>query len=176
MSIFNKPILTKANCAYFIIAIIIGVILAIGVSPFTYHPAPLQVPEDQYQPFQHPAPAAPTLAPQFVPGSSVDAQKDVVPDKYAPAKPPVVVTTAPLPTITPTPQQPTPVQTYDYCTKDYCTKGSSAWNTTAFASVLLFLYLIAYYDMLHQSKISWIHLIYNKSNYILITDDNRYRD
>jgi hypothetical protein len=99
--IFDKPILTKANIAYFCIALIFGTILAFGIASITYQPLPLQVQENPYAPVKPPAPAIVTQAPQYVPGSSADNHKNDIPDQYAPVLPPVIVTTQPLPTATP---------------------------------------------------------------------------
>lgn len=77
---------------YLILAIVFGILLSVGVNWMTYEPQPLQVPLTQYQPAQAPAPAIPTVVP------ALTKQKD----PFAPAPAPVIVTTEPLPTITPT--------------------------------------------------------------------------
>jgi len=93
-------ILTRQNLIYFGAALLVGAIFAFGISSLTYQPVPLQVTENPYTPATPPTPAVTILAPQYVPGSYADANKNTTGDPYAPAAAPVVVTTAPLPTIT----------------------------------------------------------------------------
>jgi hypothetical protein len=93
-------LLTKNNLIYFGAALIVGACLAFGIASTTYEPVPLQVLENPYQPIAPPAPAVTVLPPQFVPGSMA-SQVNTTDDPYAPAPAPVIVTTAPLPTITP---------------------------------------------------------------------------
>ena len=96
-------IFTKQNLIYFGVALIVGAVFAFGISSFTYQPVPLQATENPYAPITPPAPAVTILPPQYVPGSYADANKNTTGDPYAPAAAPVVVTTAPLPSITPVP-------------------------------------------------------------------------
>lgn len=93
-------ILTKTNILYVAIAVVFGLVVAFGYSGMSYHPLPLQVKEDLYMPAPAPTAAIPTVAPQPIKGSNADKPADPT-DKFAPAQAPVVVTTAPLPTITP---------------------------------------------------------------------------
>jgi hypothetical protein len=93
-------ILTRQNLIYFGAALLVGAIFAFGISSLTYQPVPLQVTENPYTPTTPPTPAVTILAPQYVPGSYADANKNTTGDPYTPAPAPVVVTTAPLPTIT----------------------------------------------------------------------------
>lgn len=97
-------------------AILVGLIVSFGYSGLSYHPLPLQVKEDIYSPAPVPTAAIPTLAPQLIPGSTASNPPDPN-DPYAPSPPPVVVTTQPLPTIT-------PVKTQNACCLD------SNWNNT----------------------------------------------
>jgi hypothetical protein len=124
--IFSKPLLTKANLIYLGIALFVGGIISFGIVGMTYHPVPLQVPEDQYLPIAPPTPAIPTLAPQFIPNSSADEGKDAVPDKFAPAKPPMIVTTQPLPSIT-------PVGSSQTIAVSKC--NPNAWNSTSYCVI-----------------------------------------
>jgi hypothetical protein len=96
-------ILTRTNLIYFGVALLIGVCFSFGISSITYQPVPLQVTENPYAPAIAPTPAVTVLAPQYVPGSYADANKNTSSDPYAPAPAPVIVTTAPLPSITPIP-------------------------------------------------------------------------
>jgi len=93
-------LLTKNNLIYFGAALIVGACLAFGIASLTYEPVPLQVHENPYKPVAPPVPAVTVLPPQFVPGSMADLTNRTD-DPYAPAPAPVIVTTAPLPTITP---------------------------------------------------------------------------
>lgn len=83
--------------SYLVAAVIFGIVVAFGVGAMTYRPLPVQVQINQYAPMKAPEPAIPTVAPTVNPGPQ---------SPYAPAPAPVVVTTAPLPTITaaPTPE------------------------------------------------------------------------
>ena len=96
-------ILTRTNLIYFGVALLIGVCFSFGISSITYQPVPLQVTENPYAPAIAPTPAVTVLAPQYVPGSYADANKNTSSDPYAPVPAPVIVTTAPLPSITPIP-------------------------------------------------------------------------
>ena len=96
-------ILTRTNLIFFGVALLIGVCFSFGISSITYQPVPLQVTENPYSPAIAPTPAVTVLAPQYVPGSYADANKNTSSDPYAPAPAPVIVTTAPLPSITPIP-------------------------------------------------------------------------
>lgn len=91
-----------AYFAYFALALLLGVILAFGVASVLHQPLPLQVP----------------LSTQTLPdGTHTD--KDI----YAPAPAPIIVTTAPLPTITPVQTTVSPPGT------NMC-GINSAWNST----------------------------------------------
>jgi len=79
---------------YLALAVVFGIVLSVGINWMTYKPEPLQVPLNQYQPAQAPAPSVPTVAPSIK-----------VTDPFAPAPAPVIVTTEPLPSITPAPAQ-----------------------------------------------------------------------
>jgi len=80
---------------YVVAAVIVGLVFSIGIVGSTHNQAPLQVQLQQYQPAAPPAPAIPTQAPQLVVDNTVKT------GDFDPAPAPVVVTTAPLPTITP---------------------------------------------------------------------------
>jgi hypothetical protein len=88
--------------SYVVAAVIFGIVMAFGIGAMTYHPLPVQVQINQYAPIKVPAPSELTLAPQYVPGSAA-SKPTPANDPYAPAQAPVVVTTQPLPTITPEP-------------------------------------------------------------------------
>jgi hypothetical protein len=92
--------LTKTHILYALIAVTVGFVFAFGYSGLTYHPLPLQVTEDIYRPAPVPTAAIPTLSPQLIKGSTAAKPSDPN-DPYAPAPAPVVVTTQPLPDITP---------------------------------------------------------------------------
>jgi hypothetical protein len=90
---------------YVLAALGIGLILSFGIVGMMPHQAPMQVQLTQYQPLPPPTAAIPIQTPQLVPGSAADLKKADPNDKFAPAPAPVVVTTQPLPTITPQPTQ-----------------------------------------------------------------------
>lgn len=75
---------------YVIGAVLFGLVAAFGISAMTYHPLPVQVQVNQYVPVKAPEPVVPTIAPVVRPTGP-----------FAPAPAPVVVTTQPLPSITP---------------------------------------------------------------------------
>ena len=85
--------------SYLVAVVIFGLAAAFGMAAFTHQPLAVQVQINQYQPIQAPAPAIPTQAPQLVVDHTVKT------GKFDPAAAPVVVTTQPLPTITPEPTQ-----------------------------------------------------------------------
>lgn len=91
---------TKTYVLYVLVAVTVGFVFAFGYSGLSYHPLPLQVKEDIYHPAPAPTGAIPTLAPQPIKKSTADKPTDPN-DPYAPAPAPVVVTTQPLPDITP---------------------------------------------------------------------------
>lgn len=80
----------KIPVIYVIGAILFGLVAAFGIAAMTYHPLPVQVQVNQYAPVRAPEPAIPTIAPVHTPSKPFD-----------PAPAPVVVTTQPLPSITP---------------------------------------------------------------------------
>jgi len=88
-------------------AVIFGLVCAFGIAAMTHQPLPVQVQINQYAPIKPPAPAIPTVAPVSTPGKPFD-----------PAPSPVIVTTQPLPTITP---EPTPVGKCDVKSDDIAT-------------------------------------------------------
>ena len=114
-------ILTRTNLIYFGVALLIGVCFSFSISSITYQPVPLQVTENPYAPITPPTPAVTALAPQYVPGSYADANKNTSSDPYAPAPAPVIVTTAPLPSITPVPTA---------SSSNKCNGLNPAWNQT----------------------------------------------
>ncbi len=116
-------ILTRKNLIYFGFALVVGTIFAFGISSLTYQPVPLQVTENPYTPALPPSPSVTVLPPQYVPGSYADANKNTTGDPYAPAPAPVIVTTAPLPSIT-------PAQTPQAAGKNPCGGLNPAWNQT----------------------------------------------
>jgi hypothetical protein len=79
----------KIYFAYFVIAILVGVIFSFGYVGTFQQKEPLQVQLEQYQPYQAPAPAVPTIAPAVQPTG-----------EFAPAPAPQVIPTQVLPTIT----------------------------------------------------------------------------
>lgn len=85
--------ISKKHFGYFAIAILVGLIFSFGLASMLHQPLPVQVQLSQYQPAQPPTPAIPTIV-QTPPSKG----------NFDPASAPVVVTTAPLPTITPHPQ------------------------------------------------------------------------
>lgn len=87
--------MTGVPMKYYAAAVLVGILFAIGAASVMYRPQPVQVPLAQYQP------AAPTIAPAIT----------ATGNPFAPAPAPVIVTTAPLPTITPLPETPAPVTT-----------------------------------------------------------------
>jgi hypothetical protein len=91
-------------------AVVIGIVFSFGAIGMMSQPAPMQVPLTTYQQptpvftaAPPPPPAIPTLTPQMIEGSTAEQamKANRSNDPYAPALVPVIVTTAPLPTITP---------------------------------------------------------------------------
>lgn len=91
-------------------AVVIGIVFSFGAIGMMSQPAPMQVPLTTYQQptpmftaAPPPPPAIPTLTPQMIGGSTAEQamKANRSNDPYAPALVPVIVTTAPLPTITP---------------------------------------------------------------------------
>jgi hypothetical protein len=91
-------------------AVVIGIVFSFGAISMMSQPAPMQVPLTTYQQptpvytaAPPPPPAIPTLTPQTIEGSTAEQamKANRSSDPYAPALAPVIVTTAPLPTITP---------------------------------------------------------------------------
>lgn len=91
-------------------AVVIGIVFSFGAISMMSQPAPMQVPLTTYQQptpmltaAPPPPPAIPTLTPQMIEGSTAEQamKANRSNDPYAPAPAPVIVTTAPLPTITP---------------------------------------------------------------------------
>lgn len=116
-------LLTRNNLIYFGAALIVGAIFAFGIASITYQPVPLQVAENPYPAVTPPPLAIQTLAPQYIPGSTAETEvANPNGDPYAPAQAPVIVTTAPLPTITPTP-------TEDIGGARECTPVSQSWKS-----------------------------------------------
>lgn len=91
-------------------AVVIGIVFSFGAISMMSQPAPMQVPLTTYQQptpvytaAPPPPPAIPTLTPQMIEGSTAEQamKANRSNDPYAPSLAPVIVTTAPLPTITP---------------------------------------------------------------------------
>jgi hypothetical protein len=130
-------ILTKTNILYFAVALLVGCILAFGYAGLSYHPSPLQVQLDPYAPLPPAAPAEPTLAPQPVPGSAADHPPNPN-DPYAPAQAPVVVTTQPLPSITPVPTaRPNGCETLSPQWNQSLTQANEAFNVMTFMPIVV---------------------------------------
>lgn len=90
----------KIPALYIVGAVVFGLICAYGMMALTYHPQPVQVQVNQYQPIR----PVPTFAPVQAPQPAITTVP--VPTStgaFDPAPAPVVVTTMPLPQITPTP-------------------------------------------------------------------------
>ena len=120
----------KEYLLYAAIAVAIGLVFSFGWVGMNHRPLPLQVEEDIYSPTTPPAPAVPTQAPQLVVDNTVKT------GEFDPAAPPVVVTTAPLPTITPEPD--VTVGMSDVCpTSSMTSNVGAALNITGVAMVVL---------------------------------------
>ena len=96
----------KSDAYYFLAVVVIAAVLASAWVGMTNEPVPLQVQKNEYAPTKPPVPAMPTYDPQYVPGSYADTNRNSTKfGKFTPAPAPVVVTTAPLPTITTIPTE-----------------------------------------------------------------------
>ena len=92
----------KEYAVYFLLAVVFGAVLSFGLAAMFHQPMALTVQLDTYAPTAAPTAAIPTVAVVQTPNGA-----------FTPATAPVVVTTEPLPTITPEPAEET-----DYCAGD----------------------------------------------------------
>lgn len=123
---------------YFAAAVLIGLIFSFGIIGVTHQPLPVQVQIDPYQPYQAPSPAIPTISP------SVKTT-----DQFAPASAPVVVTTAPLPTITPDQTKTYPVDCSNIGAKDVATSSVCITQTyVGAASMMGLLFCIIFISLI----------------------------
>ena len=92
----------KEYAVYFLLAVVFGAVLSFGLAAMFHQPMALTVQLDTYAPTAAPTAAIPTVAVMQTPNGA-----------FTPAPAPVVVTTEPLPTITPEPTEET-----DHCAGD----------------------------------------------------------
>lgn len=129
---------TKIPIKYLVLAVLAGIIISFGIVGMFAHPVPFQVQVQQYKPAEAPVPAIPTIAP-------VVKTTEV----FAPAPAPVVVTTQPLPTITP--DNTTTNETY-YCNitgdmtmQTMCLVALYPWKMTMGIYQMLGLFFMAWF-------------------------------
>lgn len=135
---------TGTYIIYVSLALVLGIVLSLGVNWMTYKPQPMQVQLAQYQPSVVPAPAIQTLAPQMIEGSSAEQamKANRSEDPFAPAPAPVIVTTAPLPSITPVHTEIQPTETVAVRSNLCATQGAMAEKTDVLLTYFQIVFII----------------------------------